>query len=187
MEGVTAAYDKIQSLVDEIQNVKLHKICEWSRVRAHRFYSAFGSAADTSHHHAYPGGLAVHTVEVMELADRHAGSTYQLYNSAPCRDVILVAALFHDYAKIYDYDEGGNKLPYRKLVRHVNGSHAEFKSAVRAYGFEDIDPEISMNIEHCILSHHGRPEWGSPVEPQTIEAHILHYADNLSAKYGEGK
>ena len=35
---------------------------------------------------------------------------------------------------------------------------------------------------HLILAHHGRLEWGSPVLPLTLEAEILHWADNASAK-----
>jgi 3'-5' exoribonuclease len=43
-----------------------------------------------------------------------------------------------------------------------------------------------MRIEHAILAHHGRQEWGSPVEPVTAEAYILHYADMLSVRFGPG-
>jgi len=37
-------------------------------------------------------------------------------------------------------------------------------------------------LQHIILSHHGKLEWGSPVEPATIEAVIVHHVDNLDAK-----
>ena len=39
-----------------------------------------------------------------------------------------------------------------------------------------------MLLEHAILSHHGELEWGSPKRPSTIEALLLHHADNLDAK-----
>lgn len=39
-----------------------------------------------------------------------------------------------------------------------------------------------MLIEHLILSHHGQLEYGAPVRPLTLEAEILHTADNASAK-----
>jgi 3'-5' exoribonuclease len=42
-------------------------------------------------------------------------------------------------------------------------------------------------VIHCILSHHGRKDWGSPVEPATLEALVLHQADMLSAKFGATK
>jgi 23S rRNA maturation-related 3'-5' exoribonuclease YhaM len=40
-------------------------------------------------------------------------------------------------------------------------------------------------VIHCMLSHHGRREWGSPVEPVTPEAYILHVADMLSSREGQ--
>jgi 3'-5' exoribonuclease len=35
---------------------------------------------------------------------------------------------------------------------------------------------------HFILSHHGALEFGSPVQPMTVEAEIVHWADEASAK-----
>ncbi len=35
---------------------------------------------------------------------------------------------------------------------------------------------------HLILSHHGKLEFGSPIQPMTLEAEVLHWADNASAK-----
>ena len=46
---------------------------------------------------------------------------------------------------------------------------------------EATSEEIEM-LQHIILSHHGKLEWGSPVEPATIEAIIVHHVDNLDAK-----
>jgi 3'-5' exoribonuclease len=43
------------------------------------------------------------------------------------------------------------------------------------------DQEL-MLLHHLILSHHGSLEHGAPVQPMTLEAEVLHYADNASAK-----
>jgi len=40
------------------------------------------------------------------------------------------------------------------------------------------------NILHIIASHHNLKEWGSPIQPNSIEAWIIHYAENISAKIG---
>ena len=45
-----------------------------------------------------------------------------------------------------------------------------------------IPAELVNQVGHCILAHHGHKEWGSPVEPITTEARILHFADDLSAR-----
>ena len=110
-------------------------------------------------------------------------------------EVLVTAAIFHDYMKIREYTPqymgsslGGQnipiKTPYRQLVRHVAGSHAEFLKAISG----TLVPEgIVIAIEHAMLAHHGKYEHGSPIEPQLIEAYILHYADNFSKHFGEGR
>jgi 3'-5' exoribonuclease len=42
--------------------------------------------------------------------------------------------------------------------------------------------EELLQLLHLILSHHGKLEFGAAVAPMTLEAEILHYADNASAK-----
>jgi 3'-5' exoribonuclease len=138
------------------------------------FQSGFGGSA---HHHAYPGGLQDHTMEVIKHCQGMMGSDVD-------REVLLTAAVWHDFHKIYEYKwnletDKIDKLPYAKTVGHVVGSAAEFMQVAGIMGFA---PDVRQAIFHCILSHHGRREWGSPVEPQTKEAYILHAADMLSAK-----
>jgi 3'-5' exoribonuclease len=163
-----------------------------------RFLTTYGSAGQ---HHAYEGGLIVHTAEVLETSF-HLSNIYR----AADREVLTVAAIYHDYMKIKEYlpEVQGigvysngvpvkfGKTPYRNLVRHVAGSHAEFiKNLAKFTETLPVDngefENKVLNIEHCLLSHHGRLEWGSPVEPQTVEANILHMADMLSMQFGNGK
>ncbi len=40
-----------------------------------------------------------------------------------------------------------------------------------------------LRLEHIIVSHQRLPEWGSPKPPMTPEALLVHYADDLDAKY----
>jgi len=147
-----------------------------------RFVKGYGAAANGGEHahHAYPGGLAVHTYEVASIA-LDTAKTNSLKVNIP---VLLTAAICHDYKKVEDYDSSGNKTEYRKLVRHLSGSHAWFANKALEY---NLLPSLVIEVEHCILAHHGRQEWGSPIEPQTVEASILHYADMLSMQYGVGR
>ena len=143
----------------------------------------------TKHHHAYTGGLAEHTLEVVEYCNTSAKIAGMELNY----DILIGAAIIHDWAKIYDYglvndpdNPGAQKwanMPYKFGIHHIAGSHAEFYR--QAYTVLHL-PTMRA-IEHCILSHHGRRDWGSPVEPSTPEALILHHADNWSAKFGPGK
>jgi 3'-5' exoribonuclease len=138
-------------------------------------------------HHAYEGGLVTHTAEVMRIAL----ATAEAMERPVQTDVLRCAAIYHDYCKIFDYtvrestDEMDYKIfktEYRFKIRHVSGSYAEFIHNARELELED---DLIMAIGHCILAHHGRYEYGSPVEPQTLEALILHQADMLSYQYGK--
>jgi|SRR6185312_9549704 len=151
--------------------------------------------ASIKHHHYWIGGLVDHTFEVTELAREMCGT-----RSAQL--IVTVAAIFHDFAKIYEYETrftaGVNSpifqddavaiaLPYHQTTGHIVGSYLHFWKAVdslpkRSMSLSEANERFALfsEIGHCILAHHGRKEWGSPVEPQTLEAHILHSADMTS-------
>jgi len=46
-----------------------------------------------------------------------------------------------------------------------------------------LDPELQLRVEHAILSHQRLPEWGSPKTNMTPESLLIHYADDIDAKY----
>ena len=136
--------------------------------------------AAEKHHHVYEGGLMVHTAEVLGNALWHGN----LHRSL---EILTCAAVFHDVMKIKDYEKVDGvwqKTKYAKQVYHPAGSYAEW---IRACSNLSIDKELADAVGHCILSHHGRKDWGAIQEPQTKEALILHFADMLSAFYGEGR
>lgn len=166
--------DILSSIGDEV----LRSMCR--RVIDDRgFILGFGSSG---HHHGYPGGLFWHTTEVANYAIAMA-SQFDSVNM----DVLITASIFHDYAKRKEYelvDGEVRKTEYRKLVRHVAGSHADFLRLYDTRIGDVRNPDDILHIQHCILAHHGRLEWQSPVEPETLEAYILHFSDMLSAKFG---
>jgi len=130
------------------------------------------------HHHAYLGGLAVHVAEVVKLLLKMA--------NPQCidLDVLLTAACWHDHGKLREYelksDGSIGTTPYAKEVGHVVGSVMEF---YQHWPSNDMLAKRDAVI-HCMLAHHGRREWGSPVEPATAEAWLLHAADMLSSRGG---
>jgi 3'-5' exoribonuclease len=135
--------------------------------------------ASHSHHpepHQKPGGLVLHTLEVAREAVNMAGADKQLVARA------YVAAVFHDYGKIHDYAVMGGKvvkLPFANRIGHIVYGWRVFLEFAEYF---KLEPEETEEIAHAILAHHGRREWGSPVEPQTRLAHIIHTADMLSAR-----
>ena len=161
---------ELAHLLNIIDNEALYNTC---RQALEVYQSDFVSKpAAHSHHHNYIGGLLQHTIEVMKFA-------YVISTVVECnKDIILTAAFFHDIEKVKEYTLEGDYLPYASNIGHIMGSMMTFNEYAKANG---VDSKTIEEIDHCILAHHGRKEWGSPVEPQTPEAKIVHEADMLSA------
>jgi 3'-5' exoribonuclease len=95
----------------------------------------------------------------------------------------VTAALLHDIGKCEEltFDTGIEYTDEGRLVGHVVlGMRRLRESLTRTRA--RVAPERLMLLEHAMLSHHGELEWGSPKRPSTLEALLLHHADNLDAK-----
>jgi 3'-5' exoribonuclease len=142
------------------------------------FFEVFATApAAKLYHHAYLGGLLEHTVAVAEMCD-FVGQQYGRID----RELLLTAALLHDVGKTQeltfettiDFTDAG-----RFLGHVIQGVTLICEKAGNLPSF----PEAKLQqLLHCVVSHHGELEWGSPKRPKTIEALILHHVDNLDAK-----
>jgi 3'-5' exoribonuclease len=134
--------------------------------------------ASVSGHHAALGGLLKHTVEVAAIARviaRVCGAD---------QDAVLAGVLLHDIGKLesYRWDSLFDYTEAHYLIGHVVlGSLLLDRRLADEANPPCTDDERSM-LHHLILSHHGRREFGSPVPPATLEAEVLHWADNASAK-----
>src|ERR1051326_8150644 len=64
----------------------------------------------------------------------------------------------------------------------VAGADLELGRAVRGQPVPPCTEQELAILLHLVLSHHGKQEFGAPVPPLTLEAEVLHYADNASAK-----
>ncbi|MFA7229019.1 MAG: HD domain-containing protein [Melioribacteraceae bacterium] len=128
-------------------------------------------------HHAYIHGLLEHTLEIVRICDLmckiHTGVK---------RDLLISGALLHDFGKteeltydsVFDYSDKG------KLIGHIMiGALAVEKAAS---SITDFPEDLKNQLIHLVLSHQGKLEYASPVEPKTLEAIILYQADELSAK-----
>ncbi|MBN1630637.1 MAG: HD domain-containing protein [Thermoleophilia bacterium] len=142
------------------------------------FYRAFTTApAAKVYHHAYLGGLMEHTVAVVDLCD-FVGQQYGRID----RDLLVTAALLHDAGKTrelafetaIDFTDAG-----RFLGHVIQGVILVSEKAREVPSFPE---EKLQQLLHCVVSHHGELEWGSPKRPKTIEALVLHHVDNLDAK-----
>ena len=134
----------------------------------------------TRGHHAVVGGLLLHSCEVAEIARASAKTMGG--------DVTLVtaAALLHDIGKVQAYSvdlAGFDFTRSGQLLGHiVLGSLMLDERLATLKTSERLTDEQRLELHHFIQSHHGIPEYGAAVRPMTLEAEILHFADNTSAK-----
>jgi 3'-5' exoribonuclease len=139
-----------------------------------RFFAAPGAK---SLHHAYIGGLAEHTSEVVELCLKVCEIFPRLD-----RDLLLTAAMLHDIGKLEElrWDTAFDYTDVGTLVGHIVLGEQRTREAMdRIEGFPE---ELKLRLSHILLSHHGTREYGSPVVPMTAEAIALHHAEDLDAK-----
>jgi 3'-5' exoribonuclease len=129
-------------------------------------------------HHAAIGGLLKHTTEVAAIARTIARA------SGADTELVLAGVLLHDVGKIESYQWDGvfEYTDRGSLLGHVVLGALMLDRRIAA-----ATPPPCTTIErdillHMVLSHHGRLEFGSPVLPMTLEAEVLHWADNASAK-----
>lgn len=130
-------------------------------------------------HHVGIGGNIVHTYEVLSIADAMACAVSEV-GYPVARDLVIAGAILHDIGKLDTYRVNGVicEMTYDgALADHVAlGSQLLWESkAAKQY------PDLARLLNHIILSHHGKLEYGCPVVPKMIEAEIVARADGLSA------
>ncbi|MEB2294268.1 MULTISPECIES: 3'-5' exoribonuclease YhaM [Priestia] len=132
--------------------------------------------AATKNHHEFVSGLAYHVVSMLKLAE----SFSTLYPSLN-RDLLYAGVILHDLGKVFElsgpvstiYTIEGNLLGHISIMVNEIGKAAEELA---------IEGEEVMLLQHLVLSHHGKEEWGSPKKPLIKEAEMLHLIDNVDAK-----
>jgi 3'-5' exoribonuclease len=134
----------------------------------------------TKGHHAKLGGLLQHTVEVANIAVTAAKAVRRANV-----DLVTAGALLHDVGKVEAYEIGPGgfaQTPCGLLVGHVVLGVLHLERRLQALGAPPCTEGQLLELRHMILSHHGKQEFGSPVVPMTVEAQIVHQADDASAK-----
>ena len=126
-------------------------------------------------HHEFGSGILHHSLAMADLAEDVAKRYPQVD-----RDLLVAGALMHDIGKTVEYENP--LMPAQtvegKLCGHIAIMYAEFKKIVDEL---DIKSEVPVLLEHMILAHHGKLEWGSPVQPATREAWLLSQIDLIDS------
>lgn len=137
-------------------------------------------------HHGFSGGLVEHVWSVTRVAillANHYAGYYPELNPPLNKGVIVAAAILHDIGKLKELEYHPVETKYTKhgnLIGHILMGRDLVRDAAGRIG--DVPEETLLLLEHAILAHHGRPEYGAPKAPATLEALIVHYADEIDAK-----
>lgn len=171
-------FKELLGYIEKTENPYLKQLLQAFFMEDQNFIKAFkqSSAAKTVHH-GFVGGLLQHTLSVVKLCDYYC-SAYPRLN----RDLLISAAICHDIGKIReislfpqnDYTEEGQFLGHI-----VIGTEMVAEKISKIKNFPVI---LASELKHCILSHHGEYEFGSPKKPAIMEAVALNFADNTDAK-----
>ena len=166
--------EKFRGYVDSVKDPDCKKLLDY-------FVNKYSSQlymypAGVSVHHEYSSGLLMHLTSMADLGDFLA-KKYAPIN----RDLLITGILLHDIGKLIEL-EGPVVYHYStegKLLGHISIMVAEIRIAAKELG---INSETPMLLEHMVLSHHDKPEFGSPISPMIKEALLLTYIDNLDSK-----
>ena len=98
------------------------------------------------------------------------------------RDLLLTGVILHDIGKIYElkYERGFSYSNDGQLLGQIHIGVRMVSDKLR--GLPEFPPALRTLVEHMILSHHGKLEFGSPKLPQFPEALLLHYLDDMDSK-----
>jgi 3'-5' exoribonuclease len=165
---------KITQYIFEMNNSNIQRI---TRHLLKKHQAAFYEyPAATKNHHEFVSGLAYHVVSMLDLAKAIA----HLYPTLDT-DLLYAGIILHDLGKVTELS-GPISTTYTvegNLLGHISIMVNEIGQAAKELGVEGEEVTV---LQHIILSHHGKAEWGSPKPPMIKEAEILHYIDNLDAK-----
>lgn len=138
-------------------------------------------------HHAYRGGLLEHVVSItgiMDALSKHYGATVS-------RDLLFLGGFLHDIGKLWeltyerttDYSLEGRLIGHHILgVELIERKTVELEKAGRIAGDGAFPYEKKLLVKHLVIAHHGKLEYGSPKEPATLEALLVHMVDDLDSK-----
>lgn len=165
---------QFKEYIDSLPESDLKKIVVYLTDKYYDRYVIHPAAV--RNHHNFASGLLYHSVCMANTAE----AICKLYPHLN-RDWLIAATLIHDLGKVMElsgpiatkYTVEGN------LVGHISIMSGEIRMAAKELGIEGETPVL---LQHMLLSHHNKPEYGSPVPPLTREALALSMIDDFDAK-----
>lgn len=167
-----------QVIQDYVKNENYVKILNILIVNNKQFFT--WRAAKTLHH-AFNGGLALHSY----MVTNNAITSANLYNGSHGLKIdyslLVTGALLHDIGKLIEYTEDGEISFYGNLLSHMVTGIELIDDACSEAGIDKYADDI-MKLKHIIASHHGKLEYGSPNLPVLPEAWFVARADKSDSE-----
>ncbi|MFO0956968.1 MAG: HD domain-containing protein [Isosphaeraceae bacterium] len=183
--GVRLLEERVHNLIDRyITDAYLNRLVKLLLEQNRELFLKMPAAS--AMHHSYTNGLLEHVWSMSRTAAfvaDHYARYYEDLNPPINVSMVVASTILHDIGKIRELSYHPVEAKYTTvgyLVGHVLlGRDMVREAACQIDGFPE---ETLLLLEHSILAHHGKREFGAPVLPQTIEALIVSYIDDIDAK-----
>lgn len=166
--------DKLTEAIFEMDNPNMQRIVRAFIKKYQEDLLTYPAAS--KNHHEYVSGLAHHIVSMLAIAKE----LYKLYPQLN-KDLLYAGIILHDIGKLKELS-GIVTTTYTvegKLLGHIPMMVEEIGHVAKEL---KIEGEEVLILQHLVLSHHGKAEWGSPKPPLVQEAELLHLIDLIDAK-----
>lgn len=174
--------EKFNEAISKVKNqflkTLLNNIFEDDRIRK----KYFECPSSISKHHPYRCGNLEHTIGMITAFENF--TDFYKKNTELNIDLIFAGIILHDIGKIFEYKIKNEVPSFNKdyvLLGHINLGAQLITEYIKE--IDDFPKDLENRIIHIVLSHHGRKQWGSPIEPQFPEAEIVHYLDMIDSRF----
>ena len=166
--------EKFLGYIDAIEDADIKTIV--TEIVDNHYNKLLLHPAAKTNHHEYAGGLLHHEVSMLDLASAIC-NLYPTIN----KDLLIGGIILHDLGKTVELS-GPIATEYTlegKLIGHISIIQTDIIEAAKKH---NIKGEVVTLLQHMVLSHHGKLEYGSPVLPLILEAEVMHQIDNIDSK-----
>jgi 3'-5' exoribonuclease len=178
-ENVEQLYASLVEIAGAMRNPWLRRLVESVVLDAEIVPRLKRAPAAKSMHHAFFGGLLEHVISLCGLC-RVVLSHYP--EADP--DLLLTGAILHDIGKLTElsYERSIGYSDEGQLLGHILIEYEFVTKKIDA--IDGFPAALKTLVQHMLIAHHGKYEFGSPKLPMFREALMLHYLDDLDSKMG---
>ena len=172
---ITTIKKDVEKTIENIKNKVIKDLTETIYNKYKKEFYLYPAAS--KFHHAYISGLAYHTHTMIRLAKGFL-KVYNYLNE----DLLMSGIILHDICKIFEFSsyENSEYTIKGKLIGHISMGVNLLHEVSLELGYQE--KEEVMLLEHIIISHHYYGNYGSPKKPNTAEALMIHFIDNIDSK-----